>query len=55
MDFLGKKVLVVGMKASGVSVGYLLRDKGADVYCYDDDKRICFGNFIFIPKILKIL
>lgn len=53
MDFLGKKVLVVGMKASGVSVGYLLREKGADVYCYDDDKRICFGNFIFLSEITE--
>lgn len=36
MDYVGKKVLVVGMKASGISVATLLMKKGAEVFCYDD-------------------
>ena len=42
-----KKVLVVGMKASGISVSNLLKKNGADVYCWDDSKeRISGFNYL---------
>ncbi len=57
MDFIGKKILVVGMKASGISASFLARSKGAEVFCYDDDRNLSFGGFIFLknvtPEIIK--
>ena len=36
MDYRNKKILIAGMKASGVSAATLLTKLGAEVYCYDD-------------------
>ncbi len=40
MDFLDKKVLIVGLKSSGLSVCELLKRRGAKVSIYDDDISI---------------
>lgn len=48
MDLKNKKVLVMGMKASGISAGYLLKQNGAVVYCYDDSPDIVIENFTVI-------
>lgn len=50
MSLENKKVLIVGMQASGISAAYLALREGAEVYCYDDNQTICVGNFIFIGK-----
>lgn len=50
MVFENKKVLVVGMKASGISAATLLSGLGANVYCYDDAiKKLSGFNFIGLP------
>ncbi len=37
MDFTDKKVLIVGLKSSGLSAYELLKNQGAILYIYDDD------------------
>lgn len=39
MSFIGKKIVVYGAGASGLSASQLLREKGAIVALYDDDPR----------------
>ena len=46
MEFENKKVLVAGMKASGVSAATLLAKLGAKVYCVDDAIKELSG-FVF--------
>lgn len=36
MELKGKKVLVIGMRSSGISVSELMKRKGAQVFCIDD-------------------
>ena len=36
MNLSGKKALVLGMRASGISACNLLKTLGAEVFCYDD-------------------
>ena len=50
MDYVGKRVLVVGMKSSGISVATLLRRSGAEVVCYDDAIKELTG-FTFVDDI----
>ncbi len=51
MEFENKKVLVAGMKASGISVATLLNKLGAKVYCVDDAiKELSGFDFIDVPK-----
>lgn len=45
MDLKGKKVLVAGMKASGISASYLAKREGARVICYDDNTSLSIGEF----------
>ena len=49
--FENKKVLVAGMKASGISASYLLKKNGAQVFCYDDNKKISVSGLTFILEI----
>lgn len=48
MELKGKKALVVGMRASGISAAYLLRQSGAEVFCYDDNQKLRLKDFIFL-------
>jgi UDP-N-acetylmuramoylalanine--D-glutamate ligase len=45
MNYEGKKVLVMGMQASGISSGFLLKKLGAEVYCYDDNLSLNISEF----------
>lgn len=45
MDYFGKKALVVGMQASGISAAFLLKKLGAEVYCYDDNLSLNITEF----------
>lgn len=45
MDYEGKKVLVMGMQASGISAGFLLKKLGAEVFYYDDNTTININDF----------
>lgn len=44
MDYSGKKVLVMGLKASGISACALLNKLGAKVVCYDDNNSLDVEN-----------
>ena len=49
-EFVNKKVLVAGMKASGISAATLLKREGATVLCYDDKIQSLTGfDFIALP------
>lgn len=49
MNYKNKKILIIGMKASGISVATLLSDRGAEVYCYDDEIKTLSG-FRFLDR-----
>ncbi len=51
MNLLNKKVLVIGMKSSGISVSNLLLQNGARVYGYDDGREKCPGNVSMVTEI----
>ncbi|HKL73940.1 MAG TPA: UDP-N-acetylmuramoyl-L-alanine--D-glutamate ligase [Clostridia bacterium] len=59
MNYKGKKVLVMGIQASGISAGFLLKKLGAEVYCYDDNTTINITDFnnvtSYISEILNEL
>ncbi|NLL56145.1 MAG: UDP-N-acetylmuramoyl-L-alanine--D-glutamate ligase [Clostridiales bacterium] len=45
MNYKGKKVLIMGMQASGISAGFLLNKLGAEVFYYDDNTKINITDF----------
>jgi len=45
MEVNNKNILIMGVKASGISVGFLLKEKGANIFCYDDNPSIFVENF----------
>jgi UDP-N-acetylmuramoylalanine--D-glutamate ligase len=45
MNYEGKKVLVMGMQASGISTGFLLKKLGAEVLYYDDNATVNINDF----------
>lgn len=50
-EFAKKKVLVAGMKASGISAATLLKKEGATVLCYDDKIQSLSGfDFTDLPS-----
>ncbi len=44
MDWSNKKVLIVGLKSSGLAAYELLKNKGAFIEVYDDDMSLTFQN-----------
>lgn len=56
MDYRGKKVLVMGLQASGISAGFLLKKLGAEVYCYDDNLSLGINEFINVStEVISVL
>ncbi len=50
MDYRGKRVLVAGMQASGISASYLLQREGAEVVCYDDNDIVSVAGFSVVHR-----
>lgn len=51
MKCAGKRVLVAGMQASGISVTYLLMREGATVTCYDDNASVNITGFLCVHSV----